>query len=191
MQRCELCHPQSSRHSRSEIMNPGSAAASVGASTPLPSTVLISKYGKTFFDESGSGKVLMSFDNQGNGFANHPSGHPAVTTTEVGGCICDADTDIVDQWVWRKRDGPRTPFEMRVGTSYTLILRGRHDCEVICGNGARVQVLRAASREAPSACRRVYAIDATRFFCRSASPAARRTARTWIASPSVGRAGAS
>jgi len=102
--------------------------------------VLISKYGKTFFDESGSGKVLMSFDSQGNGFANHPNGHPAVTTTDVGGCICDADTDIVEEWVWRKRDGPRTPFEMRVGTSYTLILRGRHDCEVICGNGARVQV---------------------------------------------------
>ena len=119
---------------------PGSAAASVGATTPLPSTVLISKYGKTFFDESGSGKVLMSFDSQGNGFANHPNGHPAVTTTDVGGCICDADTDIVEEWVWRKRDGPRTPFEMRVGTSYTLILRGRHDCEVICGNGARVQV---------------------------------------------------
>ena len=146
MRRCELCHPQKP-HSRrqyrwsiSDIMNPGSAASSAGASTPLPATVLVSKYGKTFFDESGSGKVLMSFDNQGNGFANHPSGHPAVTTTEVGGCICDADTDIVDQWVWRKRDGPRTPFEMRVGTSYTLILRGRHDCEVICGNGARVQV---------------------------------------------------
>ena len=120
---------------------PGSAAPSVGTSTPLPSTVLVSKYGKTFFDESGSGgKVLMSFDSQGNGFANFPSGHPAVTTTDVGGCICDADTDIVDQWVWRKRDGPRTPFEMRVGTSYTLILRGRHDCEVVCGNGARVQV---------------------------------------------------
>ena len=141
---------------------PGSAAASVGATTPLPATVLVSKYGKTFFDESGSGKVLMSFDNQGNGFANHPSGHPAVTTTDVGGCICDADTDIVDQWVWRKRDGPRTPFEMRVGTSYTLILRGRHDCEVICGNGARVQV---------------------------GKPGGRRTARTWIASPSVGLVG--
>ena len=68
-------------------MNPGSAASSAGASTPLPATVLVSKYGKTFFDESGSGKVLMSFDNQGHGYDNHPSGHPTETTTDVGGCI--------------------------------------------------------------------------------------------------------
>ena len=117
---------------------PGSTASA--GTTPLPSTVLVSKYSKTFFDDSGTGRVTMCFDSQGNGFANHPSGHPALTTNEVGGCVCDADTDIVDQWVWRKRDGPKKPFQMRVGTSFTLILRGRHDGEVVCGNGARIQV---------------------------------------------------
>ena len=64
------------------------------------------EYGKTFFDERQRHQFSCP-DSQGRPIV---VGTPAVTTTDVGGCICDADTDIVGQWVWRKRDGQRTPL---------------------------------------------------------------------------------
>jgi len=110
----------------------------------LPSCVTITQYGKIFFDENK--RVCASFDQKGNGHANFASGNPALTLTDLGGCICDDDRDIVEEWLWRKPPhGPRKPFTLRLCGALVLTFRGRHENEVACSNGLKVQCGRPGS----------------------------------------------
>ena len=89
----------------------------------LPSCVTVTKFGKLFFDDNR--RVVASFDIKGNGYAAFPSGNPALTLTDAGGCICSDDRDIVEEWLWHKQDGPRKPFSMRLTGMLNLTLRAR------------------------------------------------------------------
>lgn len=110
----------------------------------LPSCITITEYGRIFFDENK--RVCASFDKKGNGHANYASGNPALMLTDLGGRICDDDRDIVEEWVWRRPPhGPKKPFRLRLCGALTLTFVDRHECEVACSNGLKVQCGRPGS----------------------------------------------